>query len=89
MAELRDDDYQEMIERLERSNHWWRGMAVGLLVVLAAAAGIGLMQFTRAEQARLEALAQQEQAREAEMRARQQAEEAARNVQQFLKKELP
>jgi hypothetical protein len=89
MAERRDDDLLDQIERLERSNRFWRGLAVGLLIVLAAAAGFGLLQFTRAEQARQEALVQREQALEAETRARQQAEEAARNVQEIHKKGIP
>lgn len=86
MAEPRRDEDLERIERLERGNRFWRGLAVGLLVVLAAAAGFGVLQFTRAEQARREALTQELQARDAEMRARQ---EADRNAQEFLKKEVP
>ena len=89
MSELSREDYSEEIERLERSNRFWKGLAVGLLVVLAAAAGFGVLQFTRAEQARREAQAQRDMAVDAEMRARQQAEEAARHVQEFLKKVVP
>jgi hypothetical protein len=88
MAESEREGYVEQIERLERSNRFWRGLAVGLLVVLAAAAGFGVLQFTRAEQARREAVAQRDLALDAEMRARLQAEEAARNAQEFLKKGL-
>jgi hypothetical protein len=89
MAERRDEDPLDRTERLEQSNRFWRGLAVGLLVILAAVGGLGVMQFTRAEQARREAQAQRELAADAEFRARLQAEEAARNMREFRKRLAP
>ncbi len=77
----------ELIQQLRQANQRWRRLALSaiavLVLVVLGASGFSVVQYQRAEAARLEAEAQRERAEELLRKAQQQAQEALTQAQRL------
>jgi hypothetical protein len=91
---MSEADTNALIEKLQRSNRFWRRLALGLLagfgltiLLLTISATVASMraeqQMQRAQAAEAEARARAEEARQQEQDARQQLERARKAVERF------
>ena len=87
---MSDADTRALIENLQRSNRFWKRLALGLLAALGLtimlSAFSAAQRVRRAHEAEVEARMQAEQARQREQEGKKRFEDARKAVDEFQKK---